>query len=110
MDVEVEPQVLPTRADGEGGDRRHFVAPVPVMNHGRLAARRPRAPHGGNQLEARFISKDEVRVQSADFFLIPRQIGPVQSAMASSLRSSARRSGFWQDQPKSTKRRPTCVG
>jgi hypothetical protein len=68
MHVEREAQVLPARADGEGGDRRHLIAPIPVVNQRGLAARGPRAPYGRNQLEARFIGKYEVCVQSADFF------------------------------------------
>src|SRR5438445_247621 len=63
MHVEVEPEPLPARADGEGGDRRHLVPSIPVVNDGRLAAGRPRAPDGRNQLEARFVGKYEVGVQ-----------------------------------------------
>jgi hypothetical protein len=61
MHVEVEPEVLPARADGDGGDRRQLVAPVPVVNQGRVATGRLRAAHGGDQLEARFIGKHEPR-------------------------------------------------
>lgn len=110
IQVEIEPEVLAARADGDGRNGRHAVAPVPVVKHRRLAPGRPGAAHRGDQLEAGFIGKCEVRVQSADFFLIPGQMTRFQSAIAGSSRSNARRSGFWHDHPKSASSRPTWVG
>lgn len=110
MQVEVETDVPAAGTHGDRGNRRHPIPPVPMMNHGRLAARRPGPAHRGDQLEAGFIGKDEMRVQAPRFFLIAGQTVSVQWVIACSLRSSARRSGFWQDHSSWVRSRPTWVG
>ena len=110
MQVEVEPEVLAAGADGDRGNRRHAIPAGPMVQHRRLAARRPRAAHGRGQLKAGFIGKHEMGVQPPRFFLIAGHTVPFQWAMACSFRSSARRSGFWHDQSHWARSRPTWVG
>jgi len=73
MDMHVQPEALPARADRQGGDGRDLVASVPVPNDWRLGAGRPGAPHGRDQLKPRFIGENEVGVQATGFFLIRGQ-------------------------------------
>lgn len=50
-----------------------------------------------------------MRPQPADFFLMAVHRYRFHLSIASSSRSIARRSGFWHDQPRSSRRRPTCA-
>jgi hypothetical protein len=97
--VEVEPAATPAGAEREGRDDRDTVVPVPVTQQGRVTPWRPGAPHGGRQLEARFVEEDEVGSQPRGVFFTRAQPRFFQRSFAASSRSSARRSGFWALQP-----------
>lgn len=105
--LEVEAQAFAHRAHANAGDGRDPVMAVPVAVDGRLAAGRPGLAHAGDQLEPGFVNKDEMGAQPRGVFFIRGHCLRFQSSMALSLRSSARRSGFWWLQPNWCSKRPT---
>ena len=62
LQLVVEPAATPPWTQGQARDHRYAIVVLPVAHDGRLAARRPGAPDGGDQLEARFVREDEARV------------------------------------------------
>ena len=87
------------RADGNTRNGRDPVVPIPMMDHRRLADRAPRLPNRRDQEEPRFVHQDEVGCQPCGVFFTRGQTDCFHSAMTASLRSMARRSGFWWLQP-----------
>jgi hypothetical protein len=87
------------RADGDPGDRGDSVVAIPMMHDGGLSDRTPRFAHGRDQEEPRFVDKQDVGRQPCGVFFTTGQTDRFQSAIAASLRSTARRSGFWWLQP-----------
>ncbi len=80
------------------GDARYHgdaIMPVAMMDDGRLSARSPGLSHRGDQEEARLVDEDDVGTQPRSVFFTLGQVRRFQRSMASSSRSSARRSGFW---------------
>ena len=94
MQMQVESEPAAFRADGDGRDRRNFVAPVAMPHDRGLAARCPGAPDVGNQQEAAFVGECQVGLQALRVFFIVVQRYRFQRSMAASSRSSACRSGF----------------
>lgn len=95
IQVAVQRTMATFRADGDTRNGRDPVVPIPMMNNRRLSDRAPRFAHRRNQEEARFVNKDKVGCQPCGVFFTRGQTDRVHSAMAVSLRSMARRSGFW---------------
>ena len=93
--------------DGNAGDRRDSVVPVAVTHHRGLAHRAPRFPYRGDQEEPRFVDKDDVGRQPCGVFFTAGHTVDFHWAMAASLRSTARRSGFWWLQPNWCRSLPT---
>src|SRR5512139_3121628 len=87
------------RADGDPGDRRDPIMTIPMVEDRGLSDRAPGLTNGRNQEEARFIDKNEVGCQPCGVFFTRGQTDRFHAAMAASLRSTARRSGFWWLQP-----------
>lgn len=90
----------------------HAQAVVPLRNDlpGPRTDRRPRAPIQRLQAEAGFVEKDECCPPSPGLFLIRGQSCVRQRSIAASLRSAARRCGFWGLNPRSCKMRPKWSG
>ena len=88
-------QPLPFRADGDARDHRDLVPPIAMVDHRRLATRRPGFGNVRNEQESGFICKDYMGAQPRGFFFTRGQSFCFQRAMASSSRSMARVSGFW---------------
>ena len=115
-DVVVEEQIVQTKTmpSGAYGDSRNNGDLVPpalaVAMNGSLSLWLPSSHHVGNQLEARFIGKDEMGAQPCGVFFIRGQSFCFQRAIFSSFRSSARRSGFCGVQPRLCIRRPIWSG
>jgi hypothetical protein len=107
LEMAVEPAAPPPGADGHGRDRRDFVAAIPMPDDRRVAAGRPGTPEVGNQQEATFVEEHQMGVQALRVFFTATQRYRFQRAMAASSRSTARRSGFWHDQPSVVSSRPT---
>ena len=109
-ELEVEAIASPARAHRNAGDRGDAIPALAMAKQRRLPSWRPRSAHARRQDEPRFVDEDEVGAQPRGFFLISRQVFFFQSAMRSSLRSRARRSGFWTLQPSECMRRDTYFG
>lgn len=99
VQLEVEPAPPPCGTERQPGDHRDAVVFLPMAQDGSLAARRPGAPHGWNQEEARFVDEDEVGAQPRGVFFTRGHSRAVHSAIAASSRWRARRSGFCGVQP-----------
>src|SRR3984893_8446874 len=107
VEVNIESQALALRAHRYHRNGRDLVPPVAVVDKRRLAAWSPGAADIGNQQKAAFIQKNQVRLQAPGFFLRAGQRRCFHSSMAASSRSTARRSGFRQDNCRRASNRPT---
>jgi len=87
------------RADGDAGDGGDTIVTISMMNNRSLSDWAPCLANGRNQEEARFVNKDKVGRQPCGVFFTRGQTDRFHSAIAVSLRSMARRSGFWWLQP-----------
>ena len=94
--VALEVQADASAAGGKGDARDHgdAIMPVAMMNDGRLSARSPGLSHRGDQEETRLVGEDDVGTQPRSVFFTRGQFLRFQRSIASSFRSSARRSGF----------------
>jgi hypothetical protein len=99
IEVTVQSTMKTLPADGDPGDRRDAIVAITMTQDGRLAHGAPRLPDRRDQEEARFVDKNEMGCQPRGFFFTRGQTDRFHSAMATSLRSMARRSGFWWLQP-----------
>jgi hypothetical protein len=102
-----QPQALTHRTDSDGRVDREPVAPIAMMQPRRLSTGRPGLADGGDQQKARFIGEDQPGSQPRGVFFTRGQVVRFQRSIAASSRSSARRSGFWCDQPSWRSKRPT---
>jgi len=93
--LEVQADVPTPGSQGDARDHGDAIMPVAMMNDGRLAARSPGLSHRGDQEKARLVDEDDVGTQPRSVFFTLGQFLRFQRSMTSSLRSSARRSGFW---------------
>lgn len=107
VETEVEADVESSRTHGQAGNDGDLAMLVSVAHDGGLPARGPGAAHRADQLEARLVNEDEVRAQVGSPFFMRGHCSCFQAVMRASLRSRARRSGFWQLQSRRCKRRPT---
>ena len=94
MKAIIQAQVPAPGTDRNAGDDRDLVAPGAMAVDRGLSARSPGAQHRGDQQEPRFVDKDEVGAQPGSVFFTRGHSLRFQCAIASSSRSSARRSGF----------------
>ncbi len=92
--LEVQADALAVGRDGDSRDHRDATMPVAMTDEGRLPARRPGLSKRGDQEEARLVDKNDVGTQPRSVFFTRGQFLRFQRSIASSSRSSARRSGF----------------
>jgi len=95
VEVVVEAEVMSSGTHGNAGDHGDFIPPIAVTMNRRVAPRRPGFDHVGDQQEAGFVGEDEVGTQPRSVFFTRGQSFRFHCSMASSLRSTARVSGFW---------------
>ena len=81
--------------DCDSGNGRDTVVSFAMTNDRGLTDRAPGFTDGGNQEEAGFVDKDNMGRQPCGVFFTAGQTERFHSAMATSSRSMARRSGFW---------------
>ena len=93
--LEVQADAPTAGCKGDARDHGNAIMSVAMMKDGRLAARSPGLSHRGDQEEARLVDEDDVGTQPRSVFFTLGQVRRFQRSMASSSRSSARRSGFW---------------
>ena len=104
---EIQVEILPRGRYAKGRNHRHFLMRArTLIEQRRLASWAPRAANQGRHQDATFVDKDEPRLQARGFFLIRGHWVLTQPWMKSSLRSTARRAGFWGLQPNEWSKRP----
>lgn len=94
IEVTVQGAMAALRADGDARDGGDAVVRIPMAQERRLAHRAPGLADRGDQEEARLVDEDDVGPQPCGVFFTRGQPARFQAAMATSLRSTARRSGF----------------
>jgi len=107
IELAVQRTMKALRTDGDAGDGRDAVVPIPMMQDGCLSHGAPGLTDRRDQEEARFVDKDEMGCQPGGVFFTRGQTDRFHSAMAVSSRSTARRSGFWWLQPIRCRSLPT---
>ena len=107
VELAVQRAMEAPRTDSDAGDSGDSVVAIPVMHDGGLSDRAPRLAHGRNQQEPGFVDKQDVGRQPCGVFFTAGHTDRFQSAMAASLRSTARRSGFWWLHPTWCRSLPT---
>ena len=93
--LEVEADVPALGRDRDSGDDRDSISSIAMAHDGGLASRRPGLAQHRDQEEPRLVDEDDVGAQPCGFFFTRGHSRSRQRAIASSSRSSARRSGFW---------------
>jgi len=107
MKAEKQLSTVSAGRDGQSGDDGNFPVGVgPMLEQGRLAARRPTSSHQRHHQEAAFVKKNESGAYPSGVFFTLGQSALTQFWMAASSRSTARRCGFWGLQPRECKTRP----
>jgi len=108
VEAVVQPKPMPSGADRQTRDDRDLVAAsLPVTTQRRLPLRSPGLAEVGDQEEARFVDEDEVGTQPLGVFFTRGHSSRFQRSISGSLRSIARRVGFWWLQPRLCINRPT---
>lgn len=107
MELIVEGDPMALGADRQGGNHRDFAVLIAVSRDRCLPLGRPRPADGPEQQEARFVKEDEVGAQVQSPFFMRGHSSRFHCSIRSSLRSRARRSGFWQLHFRRWRRRPT---
>jgi len=100
MDVDrvqmaVQPKASALGTDRDAGNGRNPVVAQDVVVDGRLTTRAPGLAHRWNQQEPGFVDEDDMGCQPRGVFFIRGQTLRFHSPISASLRSAARRSGFW---------------
>lgn len=92
---EIEPDTLTAVAYRDARYDRDLISAISVTNDWRLATGSPRTNNVGNQQKSGFVAEDDMGAQPRGVFFILGHSAFFQCLMASSSRSSARRSDFW---------------
>jgi hypothetical protein len=109
VEVEVKPEALPSGADGHGRDRGDAIVAIAVADDRGLTARSPGAAKVRDEEKPTLVQEGQVGLQALDSFLMAIQRYRFRRSITSLFLSTARRSGFWQDQPRQARSRPTCA-
>ena len=109
VEMAVQGESLPSRTGREGRDGGNSFVALAMPQPGRFPRRTPSLADGGDQQEAGFVEKQEVGAQPPGVFFTVGHVDRFHSAMASSSRSMARRSGFWWLQPSRCSSLPTWL-
>lgn len=104
---EVERHAPALRRHREPAANREPIVAVPVTDAWRLASGRPGPADIRDEEKPAFI--DEHEMGAARRFFIRGQSCCIHRAMATSSRSTARRSGFWQLHPNAVSTFQTCA-
>src|SRR5688572_6103619 len=107
VEAVVQAETSTAGAHRDAGDHGDPIPPLSMVEERGLSPRRPGLVDARNQEEARLVDEDEVGTQPRDFFLMRDHSSRFQRSIASSLRSRARRSGFWCVKPSACSKRPT---
>ena len=107
MELKVKVEALAAGRNRDPRDDRDPVAPIDVMNRGRLAHGSPGGGDRGGQLKARLVGEDEVGAQPFGVFFTCGQSSRMKRRISALLRSSAFFCGFWWLHPRACRSLPT---
>lgn len=108
VELIVQPEPMSHWTDGKPCDGRDLLpASLTMTNDRSLPARRPGLADRGDQEEPGFVGEDEVGTQPCSVFFTLGHSSRFQRSISSSLRSVARRVGFWWLQFRLCINRPT---
>jgi hypothetical protein len=105
--IAVERASITLMTDSNPRNGRDAVMAIPMTDDRRLTHRAPCLSDRGNQQEARFVEENDVGRQPRGVFFTFGQTELFHSAIAASLRSTTRRSGFWWLHPNWWRSLPT---
>ena len=107
VELKVKVEALAAGRNRDSRDGGDPVAPIEVMNRGRLAHGSPGAGDRRGQLEAGFVGEDEVGTQPPGVFFTRGQSSRMKRRISDLLRSSAFFCGFWWLHPRACNSLPT---
>jgi hypothetical protein len=111
MQSKVQRDPIPFGRDANGGDSRHFLLRTAALaQHRGVSARAPGTAHQRGHQHPGFVEENDRSSQARGVFFTRGQSCSIQARMRSSSRSTARRVGFWGENPKPCSRRLTCAG
>ena len=111
MQSKVQGDPIPFGQDANGGDGRHFLLRTTALaQHRGLSPQTPGTAHQRGHEHPGFVEENDRRSQARGVFFTRGQSCSIQARMRSSSRSTARRVGFWGENPKPCSRRLTCAG
>jgi hypothetical protein len=111
MQAKVQRDPIAIWQDAQRGDGRDFVLGATALaQHRRVSAHAPGAAHQGRHEHPGFVEENDARPQARGVFFTRGQSCSIQARMRSSSRSTARRVGFWGENPRPCSRRLTCAG
>jgi len=111
VQAKVQRQAVALGRNADGCDRRDFLVTAPTLAQKRcLSAQAPGPAHQRGHEHAGFVDKDDRGSQARGVFFTRGQSCSIQALIRSSLRSSARRVGFWGEKPKPCRSRLTWAG
>ena len=104
---EIQVEIVPRGRYAKCRNHGHFLVRArTLIEQPRLGSWAPRAANQRLHQHVIFVDKDEPRLQARGFFLMRGHSVLTQPWMKSSLRSTARRAGFWGLQPNEWSKRP----
>ncbi len=111
MQPKVQRDPIAVWQDAQRGDGRDLMLGATALaQHRRVSAQAPRAAHQRSHEHPGFVEEYDARPQARGVFFTRGQSWSIQARMRSSSRSTARRVGFWGENPKPCSRRLTCAG
>ena len=103
----IQTESIPARDDTQSADNGDFLMRAGFLIQNRcMTTGVPGSPDQRRHQHATFVDEDDMRSQFGSFFLMRGQSPLIHSLILASLRSIARRSGFWGVQPRSWRIRP----
>jgi hypothetical protein len=111
MEPKVQRDPISVRQHAQRRDGRDLMLrPTALAQHRRVSAHAPGAAHQRRHEHPGFVEENDARPQAGSVFFTRGQSCSIQVRMRSSSRSTARRVGFWGENPKPCSRRLTCAG
>ena len=111
MQAKVQRDPIAIWQDAQRGDGRDLCWGASALaQHRRVSAHAPGAAHQRRHEHPGFVEENDARPQARGVFFTRGQSCSIQARMRSSSRSTARRVGFWGENPRPCSRRLTCAG
>ena len=111
MESKVQRNSIPFGQDAYCGDGRNLLMrTATLVQHRCVPPQAPGTAHQWGHEHPGFVEENDGGSQARGVFFTRGQSCSIQARMRSSSRSTARRVGFWGENPKPCSRRLTCAG